>query len=120
MAKSSRISGFHKLSISERLDKVKEFAHLSDEEASRFQSRALDLSTADRMIENVIGTFEIPVGIVTNMIMLGFFTAVTGVVSRRAVEKAIETTVKAKTVPLNLEAFDKGYEYQRTQVENKI
>ena len=53
--------------------------------------------------------------IVANMIVLGFFPAVTGLVSRQAVEKAIETTVKAKTVPFNLEAFAKGFEYRRTE-----
>ncbi|MGC9323308.1 MAG: hydroxymethylglutaryl-CoA reductase, degradative [Desulfomonilia bacterium] len=69
MAKSSRISGFHKLSIAERLSKVKEFADLTDEEVSLFQKQALDVQTADRMIENVVGTFQIPVGIVINMII---------------------------------------------------
>ncbi|HDP25588.1 MAG TPA: 3-hydroxy-3-methylglutaryl-CoA reductase, partial [Deltaproteobacteria bacterium] len=69
MAKSSRISGFHKLGIAERLSKVKEFADLTDEEAALFTSQALDLSTADRMIENVVGTFQIPIGIVTNMVI---------------------------------------------------
>jgi len=71
MSKSSRISGFHKLSIADRLSKLKDFADLSDEEIALFQGQALDLSTADRMIENVVGTFEIPVGIVTNMIING-------------------------------------------------
>lgn len=50
--------------------------------------------------------------IVANLVMLGFFTAVTGVVSRQALEKAIETTVKPSTVPLNLQAFTTGFEYQ--------
>lgn len=49
--------------------------------------------------------------IVANVVMLGFFTAVTGLVSRESMEKAIETSVSAKTVPLNLEAFETGYEY---------
>lgn len=48
---------------------------------------------------------------VANVIMLGFLTALTGLVSRQAMEKAIETTVKAKTVPVNLRAFATGYEY---------
>lgn len=49
--------------------------------------------------------------IVTNMVMLGFFTAVTGIISREAMERAIETSVRPKTVPLNLKAFATGYEY---------
>ena len=71
MSKTSRISGFHKFSVAERLNKLKEFADLTNEEIALFQNQALDLATADRMIENVVGTFEIPVGIVTNMIING-------------------------------------------------
>jgi 2-oxoglutarate ferredoxin oxidoreductase subunit gamma len=56
--------------------------------------------------------------IVANMIVLGFFTAVTGVVTRSAAEEAIRTTVKAKTVPLNLEAFAKGYAYHKVRVKD--
>lgn len=49
--------------------------------------------------------------IVTNVVMLGYFTAVTGVVSREAMEKAIGDSVKPKTIPLNIRAFTTGYEY---------
>jgi 2-oxoglutarate ferredoxin oxidoreductase subunit gamma len=49
--------------------------------------------------------------IVANVIMLGFLTAATGVLERQAVEKAIETSVRPKTVPLNLQAFALGFEY---------
>ena len=49
--------------------------------------------------------------IVANMVMLGFFTALTGLVSRESMEKALEASVKPKTVALNLEAFGRGYQY---------
>ena len=49
--------------------------------------------------------------IVANVVMLGFFTAATDIVGREAVERAIETTVKPRTLPLNLEAFESGYTY---------
>jgi 2-oxoglutarate ferredoxin oxidoreductase subunit gamma len=49
--------------------------------------------------------------IVANVVMLGFFTAVTGIVGRKAMEKSLEGTVKAKTIPLNLRAFAAGYEH---------
>jgi Pyruvate/2-oxoacid:ferredoxin oxidoreductase gamma subunit len=45
--------------------------------------------------------------------MLGFFTAATDLVGREAVERAIETTVKPRTLPLNLKAFESGYSYDR-------
>lgn len=51
--------------------------------------------------------------VVTNVVMLGFFAAVTGLVSRDGMEKAIESTVKPRTAPLNLRAFAAGYEYGR-------
>jgi 2-oxoglutarate ferredoxin oxidoreductase subunit gamma len=47
--------------------------------------------------------------VVANVVMLGYFTAVTGLVSREAVEKAITSSVKPKTIQLNLQAFDTGY-----------
>jgi len=63
--KSSNISGFYKLPVEERIKKVKEFANLEDEESKLFLS-CLDINTADRMIENVLGTFEFPIGIAVN------------------------------------------------------
>lgn len=67
MESSSQISGFHKLSIEERLEKVKELTNLTDEETSLLKKTGgLDLSTADRMIENVLGTTQFPFGIATN------------------------------------------------------
>ncbi len=49
--------------------------------------------------------------IVANVVMLGFFTVVTKIVSRSAVEEAITASVKSKTVPLNIRAFEAGYQY---------
>ena len=57
--------------------------------------------------------------IVANVVMLGFFTAVTGVVSCEAMEEAIKSSVKPKTAPLNLDAFAAGYEYAR-QKERRL
>ena len=50
--------------------------------------------------------------IVANVVMLGFFTAVTELVDPQAMLKALETSVKAKTLPLNLSAFQAGFEYK--------
>jgi 2-oxoglutarate ferredoxin oxidoreductase subunit gamma len=49
--------------------------------------------------------------VVANVVMLGFFTAVTGLVGREPVEKAITESVKPKTVQLNLQAFHAGYSH---------
>ena len=49
--------------------------------------------------------------IVLNIVMLGFFGAVTGLMPVEALRKAVETSVPSGTEELNLKAFDKGYEY---------
>ena len=49
--------------------------------------------------------------IVSNIVMTGFFTAVTGVVTKEAMEKAIQASVPAGTERLNLAAFGRGYAY---------
>ena len=68
--KSSMISGFYKLSPKERVKLVKEFADLADEEVATLQSTgALPLELADRMIENVVGAFQVPLGIAVNFLI---------------------------------------------------
>jgi hydroxymethylglutaryl-CoA reductase len=64
-SKTSKISGFYKLPVEERVKIVKQFSDLSDEDASVFSS-CLNMDIAERMIENVLGTFEIPLGIAVN------------------------------------------------------
>jgi hydroxymethylglutaryl-CoA reductase len=64
------ISGFHKLSPKQRLAVVKEFADLTDEETALLQNTgSLPMDLADRMIENVIGAFPVPLGIGTNFLI---------------------------------------------------
>jgi len=49
--------------------------------------------------------------IVANMVVLGFFAAHTDIVPPEAIKESIETSVRPKTIPLNLEAFQIGFEY---------
>jgi hydroxymethylglutaryl-CoA reductase len=68
--KSSSISGFYKLSPQERIALVKDFAGLSDEECATLQNTgSLPLDAADRMIENVVGAFPLPLGIGVNFLI---------------------------------------------------
>lgn len=65
--KTSQISGFYKLPPSERLKKVQEFAELTDEECQAIaKTGGIDMDIVDRMVENAIGTFDLPMGIATN------------------------------------------------------
>jgi hydroxymethylglutaryl-CoA reductase len=70
--KTSRLSGFYKLSPKERLKIIKKFANLTDEEVKLLSKEGnLGLKKADKMIENVIGIKNIPLGIATNFIING-------------------------------------------------
>jgi 2-oxoglutarate ferredoxin oxidoreductase subunit gamma len=49
--------------------------------------------------------------IIANLVMLGFFTAITSIVSPEAMKKALPGLVPGRFLELNKKAFDKGYEY---------
>jgi hydroxymethylglutaryl-CoA reductase len=70
MKKTSQVSGFYKLTPKERINYVKDFADLTDEEVKILQlTGSLELELADRMIENVVGTFPLPLGIAMNFLI---------------------------------------------------
>ncbi len=71
MPKPSNISSFYKLPLEERLDKLRDFSGLSDEEIELVKDGKLSLSTAQRMIENVVGVLPIPLGIAVNFLING-------------------------------------------------
>jgi len=64
----SSISKFFEKSRKERLDIVGNFANLSNEELDILQSDngGISFDKADKMVENAIGTFSLPLGIATN------------------------------------------------------
>jgi hydroxymethylglutaryl-CoA reductase len=67
---SSRLQGFYQLAPDERVRRVAAFAGLTDEEAALLGSDVgLSMATADRMIENVVGVYGLPLGIATNFIV---------------------------------------------------
>ena len=65
---SSRIGGFHKLSVAQRIERVAQFAGLAEEDQAQLsQTGNLPVETADHMIENFVGTMNIPMGVATNL-----------------------------------------------------
>jgi len=64
----SSISKFFKKSRKERLDIIKKFADLSDDEVKQIENLdgGIIFNKADKMVENAIGTFSLPLGIATN------------------------------------------------------
>ena len=62
-ARSSRLSGFYRLTVEERRQALKEATDLSEEAVEALASAdALSEEAADHMIENVVGRFVLPVG----------------------------------------------------------
>ena len=67
MKKSSRIAGFYKMALADRVAQVAQWSDLDrDEEAVLRGAMGLDVFQADQMIENVVGVYALPLGIGLN------------------------------------------------------
>ncbi len=71
MRKTSRFPGFYKLPSNQRIEIIKNFADLSDDEANLIKTGSLSFDIVDKMIENVIGSIPFPLGIATNFMING-------------------------------------------------
>ena len=49
--------------------------------------------------------------IILNIVMVGFFTAVTKLISYKSVREAVKASVPPGTESMNLKAFERGYQY---------
>lgn len=69
---TSRLAGFHKLPMSERLEKLGRMFRLTPEELLQLQGvGTLDPTLANQMIENAVGTFSLPLGLGLNLTVNG-------------------------------------------------
>ena len=58
---------------------------------------------------------------VANLVMLGFFSAVTGVISAESFKKAIPGSVPERYLELNMKAFERGFDYLKgSENENDV
>jgi 2-oxoglutarate ferredoxin oxidoreductase subunit gamma len=48
---------------------------------------------------------------ILNIVMVGFFTAVTKLTDYKAVKEAVKASVPQGTQDMNLRAFERGYQY---------
>ena len=67
--KSSRLPGFYKLGLAERVAVVVEWAGLTDDEAAVLAGEGLTPGQADYMIENALGTYALPLGVAANFLI---------------------------------------------------
>lgn len=93
--KSNQYSGFHKLTAAQRAAEVVEFAGLSQENADLLtRPEALKMEIADHMIENVIGTFQLPIGVAMNFLINGKEYVIPMVVEEASVVAAASNAAK--------------------------
>ena len=92
---SSRLKGFYKLSVPERRSLLADIAGLDDQMVGAWASVGeLSEEVADRMIENVIGTYSLPIGVATNFIIDGEHYLIPFVVEEASVVAAASNMAK--------------------------
>jgi hydroxymethylglutaryl-CoA reductase len=62
----SRIPGFYRLPLATRRDELQARGALTDEELETLAQGGLDLATADRLVENAVGLYALPLGLGLN------------------------------------------------------
>jgi len=68
MARTSRFPGFYKITVAERRLLVSEATGISsDEMETALASGGLEADTADKFVENVLGTYALPYGVCLNV-----------------------------------------------------
>ena len=69
--RTSRLPGFYELSVEERARRISELCGLDAEERAVLSGEGLTPDRADQMIENVVGTHALPLGIAANFTING-------------------------------------------------
>ncbi len=69
--RNSRIEGLYRLDPAARRRKVSEFADLGATDEQALAGGMLGMERADHMIENVVGTYELPLAFATNFVING-------------------------------------------------
>jgi hydroxymethylglutaryl-CoA reductase len=90
----SRLPGFYKKSVSERVETVMENTELSNQEHSSLLASSLTPEIASIMVENVIGTFALPLATAVNFICNGRDVLVPMVIEEPSVVAAVSNIAK--------------------------
>lgn len=89
------IENFHKLSKEERLERVRVHAGLTVDEAKTLSGEIpFDLGIAEHLIENVIGSFPMPLGVATNFCVDGRDLLIPMAVEETSIIAAASATAK--------------------------
>jgi hydroxymethylglutaryl-CoA reductase len=94
MTGPSRIPGFYKLSPADRRVALLERTGLDDTDLSALSAEALGIERANLMVENVVGTFALPVGVGVNFTINGRDVLVPMVVEEPSVVAAVSNMAR--------------------------
>ena len=117
--KDSSISKFFEKSRNERLEIIKNFSNLSDEELKFLESKdgGISFEKADKMVENAIGTFSLPLGIATNFKINGQDYVIPMVIEEPSVIAAASKGAKVARILGGFEVeADKSYSIGQIQI----
>ena len=117
----SSISKFFEKTRKERIDLVGNFANLSAEELEILQSNdgGISFEKADKMVENAIGTFSLPLGIATSFKINGKDYLVPMVIEEPSVIAAASKGAKIARIKGGFKATsDESYSIGQIQVLN--
>jgi len=68
MARTSRIPGFYKITVPERRSAVSDVTGIVPSDVERsLEAGGIDADTADKFVENVLGTYALPYGVALNV-----------------------------------------------------
>jgi hydroxymethylglutaryl-CoA reductase len=62
----TRIPGFYRLSVGERRDALRGIADVTAQDVQTLEGGGLDTTTADRIVENAVGVYALPLGVGLN------------------------------------------------------
>ena len=62
----SRIPGFYRLTVAERRDVLRLRSDLSEEDLATWEGGGMNTTTADEVVENVVGVYALPLGVGLN------------------------------------------------------
>jgi len=115
----SSISKFFEKSRKERLDIVANFANLSSEDLEILQNNngGISYDKADKMVENAIGTFSLPLGVATNFKINGKDYVIPMVIEEPSVIAAASKGAKIARIKGGFEVTaDESYSIGQIQI----
>lgn len=93
MSQANNLTGLYKLSQTERLQKLADFANLNASDLEALH-RGLSLEQAEAMIENVVGRYALPLGLATNFLINGREVVVPMVVEEPSIVAGVSYAAK--------------------------